>query len=59
LVDPNSTTFGFYGEKNFYTYREVSINPVNSQELPSPPEGNIDDTSMEYIRFIEYDLHNY
>jgi hypothetical protein len=58
-VDPNSTTFGFYGEKNFYTYREVSISPVNAKELLSPPEGNDDDNSKNYIRFIEYDLHNY
>jgi hypothetical protein len=58
-VDPNSTTFGFYGEKNFYTYREVSINPANAKELLSPPEGNDDDNSKKFIRFIEYDLHNY
>jgi hypothetical protein len=59
LVDPNSTTFGFYGEKNFYTYREVSINPLNGQESPTLPEGNNDENSKKYIRFVEYDLHNY
>jgi hypothetical protein len=59
LVDPNSTTFGFYGDKNFYTYREISINTMTGQELPSLPEGNDDDTPKKYIRFVEYDLHNY
>jgi hypothetical protein len=59
LVDPNSTTLGFYGDKNFYTYREISINPVTGQELPSLPEGNDYDTPKKYIRLVEYDLHNY